>query len=141
MDYGLVATRSLRPRRWREYCRAIPRHSLIYFLRTCFWAGDTFSPKLKVKNTKGEDISIQSFLQDSFLNAWSKVAEAVGDLDGVIGFEVSHSGVQQFHTKIDKIMNEPHRGYIDLQSMHAFDYNTDLHLGPVRKCASIHPLV
>ena len=30
-------------------------------------------------------------------------------------------------------MNEPHRGYIDLQSMHAFDYNTDLHLGPVRK--------
>ena len=33
-----------------------------------------------------------------------------------------------------QIMNEPHRGYIDLQSMHAFDYNTDLHLGHVRKC-------
>ena len=31
-------------------------------------------------------------------------------------------------------MNEPHRGYVDLQSMHGFDYNTDLHLGPVRTC-------
>ena len=30
-------------------------------------------------------------------------------------------------------MNEPHRGYIELQSMHAFDYNTDLHLGHVRE--------
>ncbi len=30
-------------------------------------------------------------------------------------------------------MNEPHRGYIDLQSMHAFDYNTDLHLSHVRE--------
>lgn len=31
-------------------------------------------------------------------------------------------------------MNEPHRGYVELYSMHAFDYNTDLHLGHVRKC-------
>lgn len=30
------------------------------------------------------------------------------------------------------MMNEPHRGYIELESMHAFDYNTDLHLGHVR---------
>lgn len=30
-------------------------------------------------------------------------------------------------------MNEPHRGYVELQSLHAFDYNTDLHLGHVRK--------
>ena len=29
-------------------------------------------------------------------------------------------------------MNEPHRGYIELPSMHAFDYNTDLHLAHVR---------
>lgn len=28
-------------------------------------------------------------------------------------------------------MNEPHRGYVDLQSLHGFDYNTDLHLGAV----------
>ena len=31
------------------------------------------------------------------------------------------------------MMNEPHRGYVELQSMHAFDYNTDLHLGHVRE--------
>ena len=30
------------------------------------------------------------------------------------------------------MMNEPHRGYIDLPSLHGFDYNTDLHLGDVR---------
>ena len=34
---------------------------------------------------------------------------------------------------VKQMMNEPHRGYIELQSMHAFDYNTDLHLGHVRK--------
>ncbi len=35
-------------------------------------------------------------------------------------------------------MNEPHRGYIELQSMHAFDYNSDLHLGHVRKCCFVY---
>jgi hypothetical protein len=34
------------------------------------------------------------------------------------------------------MMNEPHRGYIDLKSLHEFDYNTDLHLGVVRECLS-----
>jgi len=32
-------------------------------------------------------------------------------------------------------MNEPHRGYIDLPSLHEFDYNTDLHLSHVRACS------
>lgn len=30
-------------------------------------------------------------------------------------------------------MNEPHRGYINVPSLHAFDYNTDLHLSHVRE--------
>ena len=30
------------------------------------------------------------------------------------------------------MMNEPHRGYIDLPSLHEFDYKTDLHLSHVR---------
>lgn len=30
------------------------------------------------------------------------------------------------------MMNEPHRGYIDLPSLQGFDYNTDLHLGDIR---------
>jgi hypothetical protein len=29
-------------------------------------------------------------------------------------------------------MNEPHRGYIDIPSLHRFDYKTDLHLSHVR---------
>jgi|SRR6266850_1495228 len=36
------------------------------------------------------------------------------------------------------MMNEPHRGYIDLPSLHKFDYNTDLHLGTVRAYTSHH---
>ncbi|CDO77352.1 Glycoside Hydrolase Family 5 protein [Trametes cinnabarina] len=85
-------------------------------MTTCFWAGDTFAPKLRVKTRHGIEVSIQQFLQDSFLNTWELIARTVGDLEAVIGFEM---------------MNEPHRGYIELQSMHAFDYNTDLHLGHV----------
>ena len=31
---------------------------------------------------------MQTFLQGAFLGAWEALARAVGDLDGVIGFEV-----------------------------------------------------
>ncbi|KAI0293137.1 glycoside hydrolase family 5 protein [Multifurca ochricompacta] len=81
-------------------------------MATCFWAGDVFAPKLRVR----DGVSIQRFLQDAFLDMWEAVARAVGDLDGVLGFEM---------------MNEPHPGYVDLPSLHGFDYNTDLHLGDV----------
>ncbi|KIJ91723.1 glycoside hydrolase family 5 protein [Laccaria amethystina LaAM-08-1] len=47
---------------------------------------------------------------------WDLVAQSLGDLEGVLGFEM---------------MNEPHRGYIQVPSLHAFDYNTDLHLSHV----------
>jgi len=52
--------------------------------RTCFWAGDTFAPKLRVR----DGVPIQRFLQDTFLDMWEVVVRAVGDLDGVLGFEV-----------------------------------------------------
>ncbi|OCB87310.1 glycoside hydrolase family 5 protein [Sanghuangporus baumii] len=78
---------------------------------TCFWAGDTFAPKLMVHG-----ISVQQFLQERYLKAWEVLAGTVGRLEGVIGFQM---------------MNEPHRGYINASSMHCFDYNTDLHLAHV----------
>ena len=56
--------------------------------RTCFWAGDMFAPKLKVKDAEGKEVSIQTFLQTTFLNMWQVVAKTVGDLEGVLGFEV-----------------------------------------------------
>lgn len=59
--------------------------------RTCFWAGDTFAPKLRVRN----GVPVQRFLQDAFLDMWEAVARAVGDLDGVLGFEVPLSAYGQ----------------------------------------------
>ncbi|TDL18255.1 glycoside hydrolase family 5 protein [Rickenella mellea] len=80
---------------------------------TCFWAGDVFAPKVKIGlDGKG----VQEFLQERFLGAWDVLVRAVGHLDGVLGFEM---------------LNEPHRGYIELPSMYAFDYNTELHLSHV----------
>lgn len=65
---------------------------LVWDESTCFWGGDTFAPKIKVTHA-GKEISIQEFLQGTFLDMFDKLVEAVGDLDSVIGFEVS---VQRF---------------------------------------------
>jgi hypothetical protein len=56
-------------------------------LRTCFWAGDTFAPKLRVKDGDKE-IPIQQYLQDAFLDMYGVLVQAIGDLEGVLGFEV-----------------------------------------------------
>ena len=50
-----------------------------------------FAPKLKVKGKGGKDVPIQEFLQGAFLDMWEVVARALGDLEGVLGFEVSDS--------------------------------------------------
>ncbi|KAF9477640.1 glycoside hydrolase [Pholiota conissans] len=85
-------------------------------MATLFWAGDIFAPKLRVKNRHNQEVPIQQFLQRAFFDMWEQVVQAVGDLEGVLGFQM---------------MNEPHRGYINVPSLHAFDYNTDLHLSHV----------
>jgi len=51
---------------------------------TMAWAGDTFAPKLRVR----DGVPIQRFLQDAFLDMWEAVVGAVGDLDSDLGFEV-----------------------------------------------------
>ncbi|KAF8802051.1 glycoside hydrolase family 5 protein [Phlegmacium glaucopus] len=85
-------------------------------MATCFWAGDIFAPKLLVKNRHNQEVPIQQFLQNAFLDMWDMVVGAVGDLEGVLGIQM---------------INEPHPGYIGLPSLNAFDYNTDLHLSHV----------
>jgi hypothetical protein len=56
---------------------------------TLFWAGKTFAPSFEVPSKSGQGkVNIQQFLQDSFLAAYEKLVEAVGDLDSVMGFEV-----------------------------------------------------
>ena len=58
-------------------------------MATCFWAGDVFANKLRVPDPKGNgEVSIQSMLQDAFLDAWEALVTAVADLPGVLGFEV-----------------------------------------------------
>ena len=66
---------------------------LILFISTCFWGGDIFAPKLLVKNQHNQQVPIQQFLQTAFLDMWDMVVRAVGDLEAVIGVEVSLSFV------------------------------------------------
>lgn len=47
-----------------------------------------FAPKLKIKTSDAREVPVQQFLQNAFFNMWEQVVRAVGDLDGVIGFEV-----------------------------------------------------
>ncbi|KAM0787111.1 hypothetical protein ACM66B_006366 [Microbotryomycetes sp. NB124-2] len=95
-------------------------------MATLFWAGDTFAPKRKVKRSlhkgkwgqevSGEEqlVGLQEFLQQSMIGAFAALATKLRDCEAVIGFEV---------------MNEPHRGYIELMSPFGFNFNTDLAIG------------
>ncbi|KAF9531115.1 cytoplasmic protein [Crepidotus variabilis] len=85
-------------------------------MATAFWGGDIFLPKLLVKNKEDKEVHLQQFLQNAFLDMWEMVVRAVGDLEGVIGFQM---------------MNEIHPGYINLPSLHSFDYKTNLHLSHI----------
>ena len=57
--------------------------------RTCFWGGDTFAPQLKIRTGDGNEVSVQQFLQDAYLNLGEVVAKTLADLDCVVGFNVS----------------------------------------------------
>ncbi|KAI8150023.1 glycoside hydrolase superfamily [Fennellomyces sp. T-0311] len=76
---------------------------------TLFFAGDTFAPKHKY-----QDQSIQELLSNCFINAFQHLATRLVDLEAVIGFEV---------------MNEPHPGYIGLETLKEFDSIVNLIFG------------
>ncbi|KAK3814736.1 MAG: glycoside hydrolase superfamily [Linnemannia gamsii] len=76
---------------------------------TLFWAGDTFAPK---KMYQGEPI--QQFLQNRYFACYNHLAQRLSHLDAVIGFEV---------------MNEPHPGYIGLESLTRYEFNSNLVFG------------
>ncbi|KZV86991.1 cytoplasmic protein [Exidia glandulosa HHB12029] len=86
-------------------------------MATCFFAGNMFASKVTVTDPQTrKEVSIQDFLQDRFLACWKRVAEKVGHLEGVLGFQM---------------INEPHPGYACHPDLHGFNYNTDLHLGHI----------
>ncbi|KAG0302259.1 hypothetical protein BGZ98_007660 [Dissophora globulifera] len=76
---------------------------------TLFWAGDTFAPK---KMYQGEPI--QQFLQNRYLGCYQHLARRLSHLDAIMGFE---------------IMNEPHPGYIGLDNLKRYDFNSNLFFG------------
>ncbi|EGG04240.1 family 5 glycoside hydrolase [Melampsora larici-populina 98AG31] len=89
---------------------------------TLFFAGQTFAPKRTVdrslhskwsKDRSGELISIETFLQESMIEAFGELADRLSEFKCVIGFEP---------------MNEPHRGYINLYSPYRWNITTDLAL-------------
>lgn len=89
-------------------------------MATIFWAGDALAPKLRCRRSPldgvggAEDVSAQEFLQDAFVEAFGRLADAVADLEACVGFEP---------------MNEPHRGLVSLHGFHGWNYDTDLHIG------------
>lgn len=85
-------------------------HPALADTSTLFWGGETFAPSLKV-GPKG--INIQTYLQDAFLAMWGKILDAVGDLDTVMGFEVS----SRVYPSSQQMINEPHGGYIGLSTI------------------------
>lgn len=52
-------------------------------------------------DTRNGKKNIQAFLQDTFLAATEKLVKAVGDLDTVLGFEVSIDGCEVQRSKVD----------------------------------------
>lgn len=89
-------------------------------MATLFWAGDALAPQLKCRRTPiggqagSEHVSIQEYLQDSFVEAFGKLADELVDLEACLGFEP---------------LNEPHRGLVNLHDFHGWNYDTDLHIG------------
>lgn len=60
---------------------------------TLFWGGKTYAPAFKIKNQEGKMVNIQTYLQDAFFGAVGKLVDVVGDLPGVLGFEVSFKSI------------------------------------------------
>ncbi|BGP11918.1 hypothetical protein JCM10049v2_007838 [Rhodotorula toruloides] len=92
---------------------------------TVFWAGEVFAPKRRVRRRlhqgewgragkEDEEVGLQVFLQESMCEAFGVLADKLRDCEAVMGFEV---------------MNEPHRGYVELLSPYSWDFNTDLAIG------------
>lgn len=57
-------------------------------MNTLFFAGETFAPKVLI-DCDGKRVSVQQFLQDTFVQCWERVSEELKDLDAIVGFEVS----------------------------------------------------
>jgi hypothetical protein len=78
-------------------------------LFTLFFAGNDFAPK-RIYNGQ----TLQDFLQDHYVECYRYLASRIKHIPSVCGFEA---------------MNEPHEGYIGLESCLKFSELQTLHLG------------
>ncbi|TIB98826.1 glycoside hydrolase [Wallemia mellicola] len=76
-------------------------------LSTLFWGGSTFAPSFVIDGK-----NIQDILQEAYLNAFAELSKRL-ESPAIVAFE---------------LMNEPHRGYIELDNFECWNYNTDLHI-------------
>ncbi|KAK2030037.1 glycoside hydrolase family 5 protein [Colletotrichum zoysiae] len=87
-------------------------------MATLFWAGDALAPKLRCPHPRspGNDntVSVQEYLQYTFIEAFGRLADEVSSLEACVGFEP---------------LNEPHRGLVNLHGFDGWNYDTDLHIG------------
>lgn len=87
-------------------------------MATLFWAGNLYAWQLALPHydsaSEQKTLSIQEYLQGSYIETFGRLIDRVGHLDAVIGVD---------------LINEPHRGYVGLSDWHAWCYETDLHIG------------
>ncbi|GAA5984632.1 hypothetical protein JCM11641_004546 [Rhodosporidiobolus odoratus] len=94
-------------------------------MATVFWGGEVFAPKRRVRRRlhrgkwgrdggEDEEVGLQVFLQESMAEAFGRLAKKLRGCEAVVGFE---------------LINEPHRGYIELLSPYAWDFTADLAIG------------
>lgn len=84
---------------------------------TLFWGGSTFAPSFMVDGQAGRKVNVQEYLQEAFLRAIEKLANAVGDLDSVLGIEVCGRCHVPGSETDQQLMNEPHPGFIGLPTV------------------------
>ncbi|TIA93051.1 hypothetical protein E3P81_01096 [Wallemia ichthyophaga] len=80
-------------------------------LATLFWAGSVFAPGLTIDGR-----NIQHVFQEAYIGAYAELARYLSPSHAVLAFD---------------LINEPHRGYIELDSFERWNYNTDLHIAHV----------
>ena len=70
---------------------------------TLFFAGDDLAPKTQI-----DGVGARTFLQTHYINAFRKVAETVGDLPNVVGYDTMNEPIRGFIETRDLSRDEPH---------------------------------
>jgi hypothetical protein len=100
---------------------------------TLFFGGEVFAPKAKVRRvwkkrtwtTEGKSVveetrerneNVGWWLREGFLSSMEYLASRLKHIECVLGFDV---------------INEPHPGFIGLESLNEFNQDKNLHLGPM----------